>query len=113
MAKFCSNCGGKLDPKSTFCPNCGFETNTKNGNNLDCKSRLGAGLLGLFLGGLGIHNFYLGYNNKALAQLLLTVVGSLLCGIGPVVAAIWGFVEGVEILAGSISCDADGVPLRD
>ena len=111
MAKFCSNCGGKLDPKSTFCPSCGFETNTNY--NTNGKSKLGAGLLGIFLGGLGIHNFYLGYNNKALSQLLLTVIGSLLCGIGPIVAAIWGFVEGIEILTGSISCDADGNPLSD
>lgn len=36
------------------------------------KSKIVAGLLGLFLGTLGVHNFYLGYTGKAVAQLLLT-----------------------------------------
>ena len=35
------------------------------------KSRLTYILLGVFLGGLGIHNFYAGYTGKAVAQLLL------------------------------------------
>lgn len=37
------------------------------------KSKIVAGLLGLFLGTLGVHNFYLGYTGKAVAQLLLTL----------------------------------------
>ena len=39
------------------------------------KSKIVAGLLGLFLGTLGVHNFYLGYTGKAVAQLLLTLIG--------------------------------------
>ena len=35
------------------------------------KSKIGAGLLGIFLGGFGVHNFYLGYKDKAIAQLFL------------------------------------------
>lgn len=31
----------------------------------DQKSKMAAGLLGIFLGGLGIHNFYLGYTGKS------------------------------------------------
>jgi TM2 domain-containing membrane protein YozV len=38
------------------------------------KSRLSYILLGLFLGGLGIHNFYAGYSGKGVAQLLLTLL---------------------------------------
>ena len=60
-----------------------------------------------------MHNFYLGYTNKAIIQILLGTVGILLCGLGPVVSGIWGLVEGVMILAGSITCDADGVPLSN
>ena len=37
------------------------------------KSRLAYILLALFLGGLGIHNFYAGYSGKGVAQLLLTL----------------------------------------
>jgi len=37
------------------------------------KTRLAYILLALFLGGLGIHNFYAGYTGKGVAQLLLTL----------------------------------------
>ena len=64
-----------------------------------------AGLLGIFLGGLGIHNFYLGYTGKAIAQIAL----SLCFGTG----AIWGLIEGIMILTGTINKDANGVPLKE
>jgi TM2 domain-containing membrane protein YozV len=38
------------------------------------KSRVAYILLGLFLGGLGIHNFYAGYSGKGVAQLLLSLL---------------------------------------
>lgn len=47
-------------------------------------------LLGLFLGGLGVHNFYAGHNNKGIVQLLvgwfvMSWLGWLTCGAGWVV----------------------------
>ena len=69
------------------------------------KSKMTAGLLGIFLGGLGIHNFYLGYTGKGIAQICL----SLCFGAG----AIWGLIEGIMILTGSINKDAKGIPLKD
>lgn len=116
MAKFCTNCGSQLEDNSEFCPNCG--TNQNGGgnpqqnmnnninNNSQAKSKLVAGLLGLFLGGWGIHNFYLGYTNKGITQIFVTI---FTCGIG----SLWGFIEGIMILAGNINCDSDGVPLKD
>lgn len=77
------------------------------------KSKIVAGLLGIFLGYLGIHNFYLGYKEKAIGQLLLTLVGWIACGIGPLAASIWGLIEGILILTGSMDKDADGNPLKD
>ena len=78
------------------------------------KSKLAAGLLGIFLGGLGIHNFYLGYKNKALIQLLVGIIGGVItCGVATLAMEIWGLVEGIMILTGSIAVDANGVPLRD
>jgi len=75
------------------------------------KSKLVAGLLGIFLGSLGVHRFYLGYTGIGLAQLLLTVL-SLFALLLPV--AIWGLIEGVLILCGSgITTDAEGVPMKD
>ena len=38
------------------------------------KSRIAYILLGIFLGGLGVHNFYAGYKRKGITQLLLTVL---------------------------------------
>ncbi|MBU3702060.1 MAG: TM2 domain-containing protein [Acidimicrobiia bacterium] len=72
------------------------------------KSRVVAGILGILLGGLGIHNFYLGYNKKAVLQIIVTFVT---CGIG----SIWGLVEGILILVKNPSflTDANGVPLTD
>ncbi|HEV7167292.1 MAG TPA: NINE protein [Micrococcaceae bacterium] len=76
------------------------------------KSKLAAGLLGIFLGSLGIHNFYLGRTGVALTQLLISVVS---LGILSPVSAIWGFIEGVMILVGAepFQRDAKGIPLRD
>jgi TM2 domain-containing membrane protein YozV len=77
------------------------------------KSKVAAGLLGIFLGALGVHRFYLGYIVIGVAQLLLTVLGFWACGIGPIAAGIWGLVEGIMILAGSIDRDAKGRPLAE
>lgn len=89
------------------------ESNNTTSNASAPKSKIVAGLLGIFLGYLGIHNFYLGYKEKAIGQLLLTLVGWIACGIGPLAASIWGLIEGILILTGSMDKDADGNPLKD
>lgn len=76
------------------------------------KSKLVAGLLGIFLGGLGIHRFYLGNTKIGLIQLLLTVlVGWFTFGL----VGLWGFIEGIMILCGAqmFRTDARGIPLRE
>jgi TM2 domain-containing membrane protein YozV len=76
------------------------------------KSKIAAGLLGIFLGGLGIHRFYLGYTKIGVIQLVLTVVlGLFTLGL----VGLWGVVEGIMILAGSsyFQRDANGIPLRE
>lgn len=77
------------------------------------KSKMAGGLLGIFLGWLGIHNFYLGNTGKAVAQLLLSLIGLLACGLGPIAAGVWGLIEGIMILTGSIAVDGKNVPLKD
>ena len=76
------------------------------------KSKIAAGLLGIFLGSLGIHNFYLGFNKRGLLQLLLSVCT---CGIGAVPMQIWGLIEGIFYIIGKdgYTADANGVPLSD
>lgn len=124
MARFCEKCGKEIEENSSFCSNCGAavaitenntnqnqQYNNQNTNNsYNPKSKIGAGILGILLGAFGIHNFYLGYNGKAVAQLLITV---LTCGIASVVSGIWGLVEGIMILTGNIDKDANGVPLEN
>ncbi|MGN1081257.1 MAG: NINE protein [Acutalibacteraceae bacterium] len=135
---FCRNCGNQMDPSAAvcvkcgvpagvgqnFCPNCGQPTPQGAAVCVHCgvalaqpvaqgeqKSKLCAGLLGIFLGCFGVHNFYLGYTGKAVAQLLITL---LTCGAGAVISEIWGLIEGIMILCGSnITADAKGIPLKD
>lgn len=108
---FCPTCGAKLPVGLAVCTNCGAPLGGANRAvgatpvNGQQKSKLTAGLLGIFLGGLGVHNFYLGYTGKAIAQIAL----SLCFGAG----AIWGLIEGIMILTGAIDKDANGVPLGD
>lgn len=117
MAAVCVKCGVQAGMGANFCPNCANQTVPGAAVCTSCgialaqpvmgeqKSKMVAGLLGIFLGGLGIHNFYLGNTGKGIAQIVL----SFCCGIG----AIWGLIEGIMILCGSIKTDAKGVPLKD
>lgn len=92
-------------------------TQPQYGAGYSNKSKMAAGLLGIFLGAFGVHNFYLGNTGKAVAQLLLTLVGWILLGLGPLAAAIWGLVEGILILTSRYGSpwhkDADGLELTD
>lgn len=54
------------------------------------KSRLAYILLGLFLGMLGIHNFYAGFTGRGIAQLLISLLS---CGLLAVGVFIWNIVE--------------------
>lgn len=70
------------------------------------RSKVAAGLMGILLGGLGVHRFYLGFIGLGIIQIVVTFVT---CGLG----AVWGLIEGILILAGStITTDAEGRPLR-
>lgn len=127
MNNFCSNCGAELKKGAAFCGNCGKKVENKeaknekevvqgevvnNGSTSSSapKSKIAAGLFGIFLGAFGVHNFYLGYTGKAVAQLLITILS---CGILSFVSGIWGLIEGILILTGSINVDAEGNSLVD
>ncbi len=55
------------------------------------NKKLMAGLLGILLGGFGIHKFILGYTKEGIIQLIITVVT---CGIGSII----GLIEGIIYL---------------
>ena len=61
------------------------------------QKKLIAGLLGILLGGLGIHKFYLGLTTPGIIQIVITVVT---CGFG----SILGLIEGIIYLT---KTDAD------
>lgn len=108
--KFCKNCGAAIaDPNAAICTGCGCPiANTVKVTNQ--KSKLAAGLLGIFLGGYGVHNFYLGFTKRALVQLLVSL---LTCGVGAPFMGIWGLIEGIFYLTGKYNVDANGNPLAD
>lgn len=67
------------------------------------KSRLAFILLGLFVGALGIHNFYAGYTGRGIAQLLITLlIGWLFVPL--IFVGIWILIEIITVTA-----DSDGV----
>lgn len=57
-----------------------------------------AGILGILLGGLGIHKFVLGYTKEGIIMLLISV---LTCGFGAIVISVIGLVEGIIYLTKS------------
>lgn len=115
---FCPHCANATDELAVVCVRCGCPLAPNPyaypAQNVDAKSKLVAGLLGILVGSLGIHNFYLGYNSRAILQLVLTLAGGVVtCGLASTAVAIWGLVEGIQILTGNINMDANGVPLKD
>ena len=113
-SKRCPVCGNYIPSEAAICPICGANVSQNNNyasaqndvpTGYNQRSKLAAALLALFLGAFGIHNFYLGYTNKAIIQLVL---GILCCG---TVSGIWGFIEGIMILTESIRVDGNGMPL--
>ncbi len=69
------------------------------------KSRMVAGLLGLTLGAIGAHRFYLGFYWLGLAKIAVTLITG---GFG----LLWGFTEGILLLGARIDKDAKGRSLK-
>ena len=65
------------------------------------KSKVIAGLLGIFLGILGVHRFYLGYKEIGTLQIVVTVLTCLVGGV-------WGILEGILIFLRIMDKDALG-----
>jgi TM2 domain-containing membrane protein YozV len=103
---YCKNCGNKIREEAVYCIHCGSVVGGEACANTAQKSKVAAGLFGILLGGFGVHSFYLGFVGKGIAQICLTI---FCFGAG----GIWGLIEGILILTGSIDRDAAGVPLRD
>jgi TM2 domain-containing membrane protein YozV len=76
------------------------------------KSRLVALLLCLFLGGIGVHRFYVGKAGTGVCMILASLLGLITFGILGFIIGIWLIVDLILILCGSFK-DADGLPVTD
>ena len=101
VAVLCPHCGKSMVPQQYLVPG----TAPAPGIVYSSRSKIVAGLLGIFLGGFGAHRFYLGFYGIAVIQIVLTLST---CG----AAHIWGLVEGILCLTGHLR-DIDNLPLRD
>jgi TM2 domain-containing membrane protein YozV/ribosomal protein L40E len=106
----CNKCNAPLDPEDTKCFKCGtirFNPNRDSSPSsaLDSlyapraaspryssKDRTIYVVLGLFLGGLGVHNFYSGHTGRGLAKLLMTIFLFWTIAV-PVGVLIWTIIE--------------------
>lgn len=84
--KYCPGCGKALHVSARSCPACGasFERPL-----LTSRNKVIAALLAIFLGGFGIHKFYLGQKGWGLVYLLF---------FWTVIPGIVGFIEGIIYL---------------
>lgn len=74
---YCKNCGKELNDNAYVCINCGakVESGLKDGvgvNKKNGKSKVAAGLFGIFLGGIGAHNFYMGNIGMGIVDILFS-----------------------------------------
>lgn len=75
---------------------------SSSGSTTGDKNKITAGLLAIFLGGFGVHKFYLGYNNSGLVYLLTNTIGwivtAFLLGLPNIALAIIALIEGITYL---------------
>lgn len=81
----CRSCGQTVNAAAEICPHCGVRLLMPPAQ----KSKLAAALLAFFLGGLGIHKFYLG-------KTLWGIIYLVFCWTG--IPSIIGFIEGILYL---------------
>lgn len=109
MTRYCTKCGAQNDDLSQYCSNCqaplgaapGYQPmqSVNPGAVTDWKAmgadkKVVAGILGILLGGFGVHKFFLGYTTEGIIQIVITFVT---CGAGSII----GLVEGILYLTKS------------
>lgn len=67
------------------------------------KNSVTAGLLAIFLGTFGIHDFYLGYTKKGVIHLILAFTAFL-----TMASTVWAIYDGIMLFMGKIDKDGEG-----
>lgn len=85
-------------------------------NYYSSKNKLAALLLCFFLGGLGVHRFYIGRNKGGIGLLALSIVGAITTAFGfggilVTIVSIWCLVDFICLCTGKLT-DASGKPLK-
>ena len=98
--KFCPNCGTEVTAEQVVCVKCGvgLKTAATVAGGGGKKSKTVAGLLAIFLGSLGIHEFYLENNISGIIRLVITLVTG---GWGGAILGIISLIEGIIYLTKS------------
>lgn len=111
---FCSVCGEAVNENAVVCLKCGSSITEQSSNDQKSeKSKTAAGLFAIFLGHLGIHWFYLGFKNKGITNILLSVASGILLFVlglgvfGFIALWIYNIVTAIQIFTGK-QRDADG-----
>ena len=98
--KYCGHCGVPTEANQTLCTKCGVALTTSGGGNGE-KSKIVAGLLGILLGGVGVHKFYIGYTKQGIITAVIWVFGWILIGLPSLVMGVIGIIEGIIYLTKS------------
>lgn len=134
-AEICVKCGTSKPKGENYCPDCGVEVKNKGaevclrcgirlkgttnifansinsiGNSTSNNNKMIAGLIALFLGGMGLHRFYLEYKEIGFIQLGIFAVGLLIFQPVLAVCSIWALVDVVLIFTGKLN-NANGTQL--
>lgn len=78
-----------------------YVTTVQNGLGTGEKNKIIAALLAFFLGGLGIHKFYLGKTTPGIVMLVVSIVGIFLLAIPTIIIGIIALIEAVIYLVKS------------
>ncbi len=65
---------------------------------MEGKNKLVAMLLALFLGGLGIHKFYLGCNTAGITMLVIFILGFIILGIPSIIIGLIAFIKAIKYI---------------
>ena len=115
--KFCRQCGVALNPEQVVCVRCGAGISAAGASrsvgvgghtgNSGQKNKLVAGLLAIFLGGIGAHKYYMGSWGWGIVFTASVILTGFILGI---VTSIIALVEGIMFLVMSEDTFAEKYP---